>query len=46
MGRTKPDKGKRTPNKPTQNETQSITPAHNKTDNKDTVKVVKGENKN
>jgi hypothetical protein len=41
MGRTKLDKLNRTPIKSTQKETQNKTPAHNKTNNKESVKAVK-----
>jgi chemotaxis protein histidine kinase CheA len=41
MGRTNRDKLSRTPTKPTQNETQNITPANNKTDSKESEKGEK-----
>jgi hypothetical protein len=42
MGQSKPDKHHRTPTRPTNNETQNITPANNKTDSKE---YTKGEKK-
>jgi hypothetical protein len=41
MGQKNPDKLNRTPTKPTQDETQNITPANNKTESKESTKGEK-----